>query len=54
MILQFDLNGNLLKEWEGISEIEKNTSFKRNNIYENLRGAKQKAYNFIWKYKQLN
>ena len=46
-ILQFTLENELIKEWDGISQIEEETNFKRNNIYENLRKAKEKAYGFI-------
>lgn len=46
-ILQFTLENELIKEWDGISQIEEKTNFKRNNIYENLRKAKEKAYGFI-------
>lgn len=50
-ILQFNQKDELVKEWDGISQIEQETDFKRNNIYENLRKAKTSAYGFIWKYK---
>lgn len=49
-ILQFTIKDELIKKWDGISQIEKETNFKRNNIYENLRGAKDVAYGFKWKY----
>jgi len=49
-ILQYTLENEFIKEWDGISQIEQETNFKRNNIYENLREAKTTAYGFIWKY----
>lgn len=46
-ILQFDLQGNFIKEWPSIKEASK--YFK--GIADNLQGSTKKANNYIWKYK---
>lgn len=50
-ILQFDLNGNFIKEWFGITKTSKILNIKRQNIYKCCRGTEKSAGGFIWKYK---
>jgi group I intron endonuclease len=50
-ILQFDLNGSFIKEWKSAKDVELTLGFCRKNISSNLRGKTNKAYNFIWLYK---
>ena len=48
-ILQFDLNGNFIREWECASDVGQEV---RANIVHCLKGKRKMAYGFIWKYKE--
>jgi hypothetical protein len=52
-ILQYDLNGNFIKEWRSIIEAAKGLNVSVGNIGNHLCGNKNytHAYGFIWKYK---
>lgn len=47
VVLQYDLEGNFLKEWEGIPELGINKS----NIANCCRGVSKSAGGYIWRYK---
>jgi hypothetical protein len=50
-ILQFDLNGSLLKEWNSIKEAELSLNGKKTgNISACVQGKTKTAFKFIWKY----
>ena len=49
-VLQFDLNGNLIKEWKSINECGRN-GFKKSDICKCCRGERKTHRGFIWKYK---
>ena len=52
IILQYDKDMNLIKEWKCLREIlEKNKSLKEGTIINNLCGHRKNAYGYIWKYK---
>lgn len=51
-ILQYDKEGNLIKEWVSIREIERQLGFKSCCICNYLKGRIQTAYGYIWKYKK--
>lgn len=50
-ILQFDLNGNLIKEWEGFAYIVDELQLEKSGVYLCCKGKIQKSQGFIWKYK---
>ena len=50
-ILQFDLKGNFIKEWESIIEVEKILKISSSCICCNLKDKTKKSHSFIWKYK---
>lgn len=50
-ILQFDLNGHFIKEWESLSEAHKKLNINLGNIMRVLKGERNMAGNYIWKYK---
>jgi hypothetical protein len=51
-ILQYDINGNFIKEWNSVKEAIKYCNIKRNTIYNYIN--KNKSLNgFIWKYKNI-
>lgn len=51
-ILQFDKNGNLLKEWNSFLEIEKNFNINRNSIKQCCSHKIKTSCGFIWVYKK--
>lgn len=51
-ILQFDKQGNFIKEWNSIKEATQSLKINRSTLVNCCRGTKQKtAGGFIWKYK---
>lgn len=54
-ILQYDLNGNFIKEWNNCQEIINSGIGKsETNIRKCCLGSQNVAYNFIWKYKETD
>lgn len=47
-ILQYDLDGNFIREWECAADVGKKV---KDNICHCLKGRYKTAYGFIWKYK---
>ena len=50
-ILQYDLEGNLIKEWDSIANAAKSLGKCSSNITKCCRGESEKAIGFVWKYK---
>jgi group I intron endonuclease len=53
-VLQYDLKGNFIKEWEFIKDAETfhhPDNLVKNNICNCCRGAQKTAYGYVWKYK---
>lgn len=50
--IQYDLNGNFIKEWESLIQIEKELGYKNSNISSNINGKTKMAYGYKWKYKE--
>lgn len=50
-VLQFDLNGNFIREWNSLFEVEEVLGFRRQTIYGHLAGHQKTAFGYIWKYK---
>lgn len=53
-LLQYDKQGNLIKEWKSASDAEKETNgkYRAKNIRQCCTGEKKSHQNFIWKYKE--
>ena len=51
-VFQYDLNGNLIKEWPSTSEIERKLGYNHTNISACCLGRIKQAYGYIWKYKR--
>lgn len=51
-IIQFNLEGKILKEWKSAVEVEKRLGFSKNSIRSCCRGEHKQAYGYIWKYKE--
>ena len=50
-ILQYDLNGNFIKEWNGLIEVQMCLGINKANVWNNLNKLSKSAGGFIWKYK---
>lgn len=50
-LIQYDLNGNFIKEWEGFIDIKKELNYDSSLIRKCCRNLQKTAYGFIWKYK---
>ena len=51
-VIQYDLQGNVIKEWPSAVEVEKNLCFNQAHIRSCCRGQCKTAYNYKWKYKK--
>jgi group I intron endonuclease len=51
VVLQYDLKGNLIKEWDGIVDISEELGFNGGNVANCCRGGVKTANDFIWRYK---
>ena len=51
-VIQYDLDGNFIKEWSSMHEIERELGFDHANISACCKGKRKSAYGFIWKYKE--
>ena len=49
-VLQYDLNGNLIKEWKSLHECGRN-GFNQGDICKCCNGERKTHQNFIWRYK---
>lgn len=50
-IIQYDLQGNLIKEWDSAKEATIFLGTKEGSLNKNLKGIAKTAYGFIWRYK---
>lgn len=51
-ILQCDLNGNVIREWQSVSVARNTLGLHRGPIVHCLEGGQSEAYGFIWRYKE--
>lgn len=49
-VFQYDLHGNLIKEWYCISDVEKTLKIRTQNICACLKNKQKQAGGYIWKY----
>ena len=47
---QYDLQGNFIKQWGSMKEIEKELNICWQNVSMCCRGVRKKAYSYIWRY----
>ncbi len=50
-VLQYDLDGNFIKEWEGASYAAKLNNWNPGNITDCCRGRQKTSYKYVWKFK---
>lgn len=51
-VLQFDLDGNLIKEWKSIQEINDELGFNISTLRWCIYGIQKSSHGYIWKYKE--
>lgn len=51
VVLQYDLDGNFIKEWVTTMDIQRQLNYHRGNISNCCNGLVKTAYNYIWRYK---
>ena len=52
-VIQYDLNGNFIKEWEGVKVAALYLGCDPTTITANLKGQTKKGYGYIWKRKTI-
>lgn len=50
-VLQFDLDGNFIKEWESANEVSKSFNHCNSLVSMCCKGRRKTGYGYIWKYK---
>ena len=50
-VLKYSKNGELIKEWKSLADVERNLGYFKTNISNCCTGRYNSAYGFIWKYK---
>ena len=51
VVIQYDLEGNFIKEWVTTMDIQRQLNYHRGNISNCCNGLVKTAYNYIWRYK---
>ena len=51
-ILQYDLDGNFIKEWDSVLEASQVLNINKRNLYSCLSNYNKTANGFVWKYKE--
>lgn len=49
-VLQLDLNGNLIREWDSLHEINRQLGFDTAHISKVCKGLKKTGYGFMWRF----
>lgn len=49
-VYQYNLNGELIKQWDSMSDIKRELNLSIGNISSCCNGKRKQAYNFIWKW----
>ena len=52
-VLQYDKNGNFIKEWFGIKNAGENLKIASSDIGECCRGKRKTAGGYAWKFKEM-
>ena len=52
VISQYSLNGEFIQEFSSVNEAKKYLNTKSTVIFQCLKGKRENAYNYIWKYKE--
>lgn len=49
-VKQYNIQGNLIKEWDCIRDIERSLGFAHTNISKCCKGKIREVYGYVWKY----
>ena len=49
-VFQYDLDGNFIKQWKSVMEVERTLKIPNSNICKCCKGLRNKAGGYIWKY----
>lgn len=52
-VLQFDLDGNLIKEWDSTRDIEREINIDHRQVSDNCNGKQKTCKGYIFKYKEV-
>ena len=52
VVIQYDLNGNVIREWSSTREVHRQTGYSQGNISACCRMERKTAYGFRWCYKK--
>jgi group I intron endonuclease len=52
-VLQYDINGNFIKEWNGFIDIKLELNYDQSTIRKCCKNRQKTAYGFVWKYVSL-
>jgi hypothetical protein len=52
-VLQYDILGNFIKEWDCLRDIERELGYNHSLVSACCRGKCEYAYGFIWRYKEI-
>lgn len=50
-VLQFDKNGNFIKEWKSIIDAERELEYKKSHISQCCKGKIKTSHGYIWRYR---
>ena len=53
-VVQRDLEGNIIREWDGFSDIAKELGYNKNTIWQCCNGKSKISHNYIWNYKEVD
>ena len=53
-VIQYDLSGNVIKEYPSVIEVHRQTGYSQGHISSCCNGLLKTAYNYIWKYKEVS
>lgn len=49
-VVQYDLDGNFVRSWPSIAQVERDTGFSNKNISACCLGKRKTAYGYVWKH----
>ena len=50
-VLQYDLDGNFIKEWKSIIDAERELEYKKSHISQCCKGKIKTSHGYIWRYR---
>ena len=53
-VIQYDLQGNLIKTWDSIMDIQRESNINNRSICSCCKGKRKTAGGYMWRYKEEN